>query len=164
MRPYVTGVFRLIGASVVEPGIVRCRLRSWDFKSDRSPDLARPGESMSRKYKADERQDMSVYRWLSGCPSKAKFESALEGPAWLIGELVSEKFDAKVIDSEVKVCLTVTLMVSADLQSAGASDVMVDLLSMREGWVCMFGRQMGLFGDGLFDEDASDAPVAVRSA
>jgi len=127
---------------------VRIRLRSTDFELGAGPlSLTRAGDCMSRKYKRDERQDVHVYRWMTP-PPPDEFAQPTGSP-WLVGELVAERYDAKDFDGGIQVVATITIMISADVQSESPPDVMVDLLAMREGWHSMVGSQLSLFDGGL---------------
>ena len=143
-NPYCCGLFKVVAATIIDPGLVRVRLRSTDFQLGSGPfTLNRPGDCMSRKYKRDERQDIYVYRWFAP-PEKEVFHNP-KGDAWLVGELVAERYDAKEFDGGIQIVGTVTIMISADVQSESASEIMLDLLSMREGWHSMVGSQLSLF-------------------
>lgn len=149
MKAMIIGDFRVIGVAITDPGLVKIKLRSKAYRAARQPQFRRPGETLQRRYKVDERQDLVVYRWLSGAPSEAEVVEALSGERapWIMGELVVEKFDLKVEPTsgeKIHLC-TVQLEVGADMQEGGASVLLEDLLALREGWMAFASQQPDLF-------------------
>ena len=159
MKAMIIGQFKVIGVAVTEPGLVKIKLRSNAYRAARQPEFRRPGETLQRRYKVDERQDLAVYRWVAATPNEDEIHSALKGErhAWIMGELVVEKFEMKVDQNTgdpIHLC-TIHMEVGADMQEGGASVLMMDLLSLREGWMAFASAQPDLFD--MIDDSGSAA-------